>query len=347
MDNKVLHWELLPITAFNRIESHWDGLNDKTNNQSILSFVFVNALLESFSDSTEYIVLGWQSDELCFAGIFEKLSAHRWRTFQPSQAPLGCFLCNKELLNKNTCQKIANILPGKTKLVDFTQIDSAQHPFVEKNNLHSSPYISTGKMLIPKDFDGYFSSFSKNTRQNFNKARNRLAKANVAVKLNIITDELLMEKFIGIYGELESSGWKNQQGTAIHSANEQGKFYRHLFTEFAKKKCAQIWCYLFDDEIVAVDLCIVKGDVLVILKTTYQELQAKFSPALLMKLDAYKKLGEEEKIKTIEYFGPTKDWHKRLKCEERTVYHLTWCKYAVLYRIFLWAKDVRLKINTH
>ena len=52
-----------------------------------------------------------------------------------------------------------------------------------------------------------------------------------------------------------------------------------------------------------------------------------------MKLDAYKRLGQEGKIKTIEYFGKTKDWHKRLQCEERDIYHITWCKYPPLFTL--------------
>mgnify|MGYP001574802380 FL=1 len=60
-----------------------------------------------------------------------------------------------------------------------------------------------------------------------------------------------------------------------------------------------------------------------------------------MKLDAYKRLGLEGKIKTIEYFGKTKDWHKRLQCEERDIYHITWCKYPLLFKLINWLKKFK------
>ncbi len=337
MLSKDITWQVEKITEFSLYTSSWNELNLKNNNQSVLSAEFTQALIDNFSTGNELLILGWQSNELVFAGIFEKLTRFRWRTFQASQAPLGCFICEANLLNVDIVSMVSKQLPNKPILLDFTQIDSQHHPLKLNTNLFSLPYISTGKLTVPSDFDEYFANFSKNSRQNFNKARNRLAKSDVITKLEIITDSNAIKEFVAIYGEIESSGWKSAQGTSIHIDNEQGKFYIDLLTSFASTGAAQIWCYYFNEEVVAVDLCISMAETLVILKTTYKEEYAKFSPAILMKLDAYKQLGIDGKITTIEYFGKTKDWHKRLQCHERDIYHITWCKFP---RLFTWAKKL-------
>lgn len=341
MLNNEINWQVQSITEFGSYISSWDELNAKNNNQPILSAIFIKALLEHFSSGNEQLILGWKNENLVFGAIFEKISNIRWRTFQPSQAPLGILICEASLLNFDIISKISKLLPKNPLLLDITQVDSQQYPLPLNSNLFTMPYISTGKLAVPTDFDEYFARFSKNTRQNFNKSRNRLAKANVETRLEIITDENSIKELVSIYGDIESSGWKNTEGTAIHIENDQGKFYVDMLTAFARNKEAQVWCYYFDDDVVAVDLCISMAETLIILKTTYEEKHSKFSPSLLMKLDAYKKLGSESKIKTIEYFGKTKDWHKRLQCEEREIYHITWCKYPLLFKLANWLKKFK------
>jgi CelD/BcsL family acetyltransferase involved in cellulose biosynthesis len=334
MDSINTKWEVRNIAEFGVIALAWDELNKRNNNQAILCASFVSALLDAFGSSEECLVLAWHENNLVFASIFEKKSRYRWQTFQPSQAPLGCIICSEDMLNEQTLKQVAKLLPSQPLLLDLTQIDSAQFPKDSTSFLFTSPYISTGSIELPGDFTAYFASLSKNARQNFNKARNRLAKLDITTKLEIVTDKDEMKKFIGIYGDIESDGWKDAEGTAVHRDNSQGQFYSDMFYRFAEQEAAQIWCYYFDDEIVAVDLCVLMNEVLVILKTTYAEKHAKYSPSLLMKLDAYEKLGLEGKVKTIEYFGKTKDWHRRLQCEERDIYHATWCKFPTLFRLF-------------
>ncbi len=88
------------------------------------------------------------------------------------------------------------------------------------------------------------------------------------------------------YGALESAGWKAQQGTAIHPDNAQGCFY----TAILEKACTQneglVYEYAFNDKSVAVNLCVQRGETLIILKTTYDETIKTFSPAFLLLQEA-------------------------------------------------------------
>ncbi|REL31126.1 GNAT family N-acetyltransferase [Thalassotalea euphylliae] len=333
----AIKWHLLPVSEFHTIHAQWDDLNQSTLNQAVLSALFVQSLINTFAKQPLYILCKYESGCLTFAGIFEQTSNFRWAIFQTSQGPLGAILSKSNMLNRRFFAEINQQLPGTQLLFDLTQLDSAW--FEQSDGVECLPYITTGSLKVPEDFDAYFASLSKNTRQNINKAKNRLNREGVTIELSIVTKPEQIKTYIAHYGELESKGWKSSLGTAVNVDNEQGTFYVDMMTSFAEQGLAQIWCYKFNDDIVAVDLCIVHGDTVTILKTTFDEGFARYSPALLMKVDAYKAMSEQGKIKRIEYYGKVMDWHRRLICDERALFHVTWAKNQALYRSLNWLKN--------
>jgi len=67
------------------------------------------------------------------------------------------------------------------------------------------------------------------------------------------------------------AGWKAQKGTAIHPDNAQGRYYRELLEHASLRGEAVVYQYLFDDRIVAMNLCLARKQTLIVLKTTYDE----------------------------------------------------------------------------
>lgn len=328
-----IDWKTEPATAFPNISTQWDELNQRNSNQAVMSASFIASALRHFSSGNEQLVQGWMADKLVFAGVFARQSTFRWSIFQPSQAPLGVVLSDQGNLDNALLNAVARCLPGKPLMIDLTQLDSDLYDQSPDDSLLVLPYINTGSLALPEDFDSYFSSLSKNSRQNVNKSKNRLGKEDVSVKLEIIKDKSKIEDLVTQYGQLESKGWKSALGTAVHQDNVQGQFYIDMLSTFAETGDAQVWCYFFNDQIIAVDLCIVLGNTLTILKTTFDEDYARYSPSLLMKLDAYRILSQEGAVRRIEYFGKVMDWHRRLQCQERPIFHATWCKYPGAYRL--------------
>jgi CelD/BcsL family acetyltransferase involved in cellulose biosynthesis len=285
MDISKIDWQVKPVATFLELSEEWDLLNRKLNGPLVLSSQFIDALLSEFSSNDEQIILGRYDGKLVFAAIFEQLQPKRWRTFQASQAPLGCVLCSDSMLTQSLVKLVADLLPNKPMLLDFTQLDSAQYSKEHKTTFDYSTYITTGCLDVPHDFDEYFAQFSKNTRQNFNKSRNRLKREGVETKFSIVSCKDEVASAIAQYGVIESAGWKNEQGTAVSLESDQGRFYIKLLENFAKSEQCQIWLYYFNEAVVAVDLCITNNDTIIILKTTYDESYAKYSQSLLMKLN--------------------------------------------------------------
>jgi hypothetical protein len=141
--------------------------------------------------------------------------------------------------------------------------------------------------------------------------------------MRVIRDAAEMAGALARYGALESTGWKASEGTAIHPDNAQGRFYRCLLETAAASGEAAVYEYLFDDRTVAMNLCLQRAGVLVVLKTTYDESFKSLSPAFLLREEELQTLFGEHRVRRIEYYGRLMDWHTKLTENKRMLYHQT------------------------
>ncbi|MDO6709198.1 GNAT family N-acetyltransferase [Aliiglaciecola sp. 2_MG-2023] len=321
-----MNWSVLSCSEFSTHQQAWAELNNKTMNLAFFEPDFVNGLIAHFFDGDEKLVVAYKDDELQYAGFFKPLGKGRWATAMPSQCPLGLFLHHESQISSSVMKSLCNALPGTVAMLDMLQMDSKYSHFTPASDFEFMPYITSGNRPIPEDFDMYFQSLGKNMRQNYNKVINRAARAEDTLSWQKVTKPAEVKQAIIKYGELESRGWKGEEGTAISPDNTQGKFYQQALGSLAEKDKACCWYYLINDEIVAVDLCIQQDDCLIILKTTYNEQFNKQSPALMLKIEMikyYSNHRELEGINNIEFYGKAMEWHKRLDSTLREIEHVT------------------------
>jgi hypothetical protein len=95
----------------------------------------------------------------------------------------------------------------------------------------------------------------------------------------------------------------------------------------------RIFRYLFGGQVVAMDLCIESGGVLVVLKTTYDEKFKVVSPATLMRHEIMDRLFAEGRITRIEFYGKAMEWHLRWTNDLRTLYHANRYRWSALKRL--------------
>jgi hypothetical protein len=182
-------------------------------------------------------------------------------------------------------------------------------------------------------FNDYWVARGKNLRQNMRKQRNKLAADGIETTLRVLTDPALIGPALGRYGALESAGWKAQQGTAIHPDNAQGRFYLALFQQAAARGEAVFYEYLFGEQTVAMNLCLLRHGQLIVLKTAYDESIKTLSPAFLLREEELQSFFAEGQIKRIEYFGKVMDWHTKLTEDKRCIYHYTQYRWPWLKRL--------------
>lgn len=316
--------QCFPCNKFDDFAEEWDLLNQTTHNQAVLHSHFVKQLLQHFSQDNQYLVVTRSEAQIEFIGFFQKIGFGRWHSVMPSQAPLGLWLVYNGKLTTNILHSIAGALPGFVWQIDLLQADSRNLEF--QPPIFSQFYIETGNRPVPESYSDYAASLGKNLRQNCNKAFNRAQRDNETLSSDVVTAPDQVSVGVAHFAEIESKSWKAQEGTAVSADNPQGQFYRDMMVDFARQKNACVWYFKVSSQIAAVDLCIKQGANLIILKTTFDEQYAQYSPALLLKLDMIKYYSEHPEcgIRNIEFYGKAMDWHKRLHSELRNVVHLTW-----------------------
>jgi len=327
-------WQVFPASDIAQHAQGWDSLNEQGARSPLLTSRFLLAALNAFGTGREKLVcLGSAEAPDCMAVLVERRRGV-WETFQPSQAPVGFWLMRPGLDLEVLTKRLVRALPGLPLMVGITQQDPALLPRPSSSpRLLTMDYIDTARILVDGDFDPYWESRGKNLRQNMRKARNKLEKAGITVRLDCVTDPAAVRDAIENYGRLESAGWKAKDGTAVHLDNDQGRFYRELLETHLEDGTGRIYQLMFNDSIAAMDLCVQRDGVIVILKTSYDEAAAEYSPAMLMHQELFKSLFDSREFQRIEFYGKVMDWHLRWTEDKRTMYHVNCYRWGLLKRL--------------
>ena len=140
----------------------------------------------------------------------------------------------------------------------------------------------------------------------------------------MLSDPVEMKAGVTTYGEIESSGWKGDLGTAVHIDNHRGQFYVDMLTQFAKRQCARIYQLKFGEKTVASALTIQSDGMVVILKIAYDEAMKDYSPGMVMYHELHKHLFNAKDINVIEYYGKATQRMQQWAVDIREMYHLNY-----------------------
>lgn len=325
-----MSWRLIPASEFASMRAQWDALHAAGAASPLLHGDFVAALLECFAPPGCLLALHEQA-----AALVVPQGRGSWSTFQPAQAPVGCFLTLPGADAAALGDSLLRALPGLGLVLGLTQCD----PWLlarpgDAPRLRALDYIDSAHVEVEGPFEEYWAGRGKNLRANLRKQRQRLERDGIEARLVVARTVDEVATAVAAYGELESRGWKGQEGSAVSAANEQGRFYRRMLEAFCARGAGRIYCYYLGDRLAAMDLCIDGPDHLVVLKTAYDEsLGAHLSPALLMREDACRHIFEEGRMRRIEFYGRVMEWHLRWTDRVRTLYHLNCYRWELLRRL--------------
>jgi CelD/BcsL family acetyltransferase involved in cellulose biosynthesis len=326
-----MKWSFFPVSEFAQHRETWQALNNQSANTPLLDGDFIEPLIIEFANGRERLAVGETETGVQAMAILTRHRPGTWQTFQPSQAPLGAWVAAASLSWKPVLQSLVAALPGMPFVVGVTQQDPdvASRP-EDGGTVRTLDYIQTARITVNGGFAEYWATRGKNLRHNMKRQRNRLERDGIVTRLELFSDASDVKTAIEDYGRLESVGWKSDTGTAIHPGNAQGHFYAEMLERFARIGACRIYRYWYGDKLVAMDLCIQRNGVLVILKTTYDESQSASSPAFLMRQESFERIFAEGTVKKIEFYGKLMDWHTKWSDEVRTLYHVNCYRWAFL-----------------
>lgn len=330
-----MKWKRLPASQFRALASDWDRLCERVAPAApFLGSAFIGPLLTHFGSGNECIVLGEDSTGVKAIAVMRPVRFGIWETFQPSQLPLGAILLDRSTDTTEVAADLMRALPGFAVSAGLTQLDPllCTRP-ADSGQLETLDYIETAWVPVTGTFEAYWEARGKNLRHNIRKQRSKLSEQGITPRLETLTQASDVAGVLAHYGAMESGGWKAAGGTAIHPDNAQGRFYAEMLANFCATNQCRLYRYWFNDKVAAIDLCITGGDSIVILKTTYDESYQGFSPAFLMRHEAFADIFREGTLRRIEFFGKVMDWHKRWTDEWRTLYHVTCYRWPWLLRL--------------
>lgn len=144
--------------------------------------------------------------------------------------------------------------------------------------------------------------------------------------------------------EVEASGWKGKEGTAIRQSVPVLNFYRNFAEDFARQGKLRLFLHRRDGTIIAFQLCTLHAGVLSCLKIGYREELAKESPGQVLQLWIVKWAFEQEQVRIFDMLGPASETKMRWATGQqslKTLYvfrrspggAILWLRYSLLPRL--------------
>jgi Acetyltransferase (GNAT) domain len=325
-------WEFAPaIECFEQMSADWDALNRARGNHVLLDSKFVGALVRHFA--TPDVLLAIRNDST--RPGMALVQRHRpgfWQIFTPEQAPLGPILLTGNDSDGEIARELMTSLAGYPMQLAILAQDpehSAWFPAGEDSHLERFEFFKTGRILLEGTFEDYWAGRDSNLKKNLARRRRRLSELG-HMELVVHRNEEAMAACIREFGMLESSGWKGLEGSAVNENNIQGRFYRDMFERFCATGETLLFHFLLDGKVIAVDLCLLRGDMMVALKTSFDETLKALSAPIVMREDIIRLLYREGQCKKIEFYGRVLEWQTKWISNTRSMYHINCHRNAVV-----------------
>lgn len=343
-------WRRLPAEQLFQqpaLREAWDRLNRSRGGLPFLDAEVVKLACDTFRPIGLELLVGEVDGEAQCMMLVQRVGVARWQLYQPAQVPLGLLVAEHQLsLGAIACSAL-RALPCDTLVLSLTQLDPRQWP-----PPHEVPacvvrhYISTGWIDCRQDFDEYWSARSVNLRASVGKSRRRLEASGFTLETRVLMRPQDMAVAVSRYGALETGGWKGRMGTAVNDGTPQGQFYARWLEAAAERGEARIYELVVRrqdgiERVIASDLCVLRGESLVLLKVAYDEEFERYSPSTLLRQDFLRHVLGDSSIQRIEFFGRMMDWHRRWTGQERSLYHLTTFRWRWLARLRAAGADAR------
>jgi CelD/BcsL family acetyltransferase involved in cellulose biosynthesis len=313
-------WHLKPASSFLNYAELWDRLNRESFDHILLDSRFVDALLGHFGDSAVKLALWNQGGDSVLA-LIRPSSCWSWTTFQPSQAPLGLIVGRFPFAaTKEPVRSLLSSTSRVTLQFSILQQDPVCSTFTAPGD--SVDYIQTPRLTIQGTFEQYWKGRSGNLRHNLRRQRKRLSEENHELGLERLQSPSDMRSAVEAHARLESTGWKAELGTEIGADNAQGRFYEEILRRLASSSETVVYQLTLDRTVIASDLCLRRGSMLVILKTAYDQSLNGLSPGLLLHQAIIEDLFAGGEIGVVEFYGRTLEWHRKFTEESRQMFHV-------------------------
>ena len=300
----------------------WDSLNARLfDRHPMLDSRFVDPLLKYFGNGTECLCAIRADGSLSGMSIIKPRGYGVWTTFLPAQTQIGPVLVS----DSEVAFECLIGLPGLPVQLDFLCLDSAyQLRKPDGNgNFESADHALTMNVVLNGGFAAYWASRSKNLVHNMARYGRRLKGDGLSPRLMCLTAPTEVDAGVERYALLESKGWKGKAGTALERGGEQAEFYAEMMSRFAKSGDAMVFELWFDNQLAASRLIISNDNMMIILKTTYDEALRQYAPSRMLLYEVIQYAFANKAGGTLEFYTDATTDQLSWATGHRWVKHLT------------------------
>ncbi len=327
------NWQLLPATAFSEYTEQWDKLNQQLYQaHPLLDSRFVAGLLKHFGNPkillATYPASAEQNSNLL---LLQPSKLGILSSFLPSQAQIAPLLCGYP----QVLQQLFASLPGLPVELDLLCQDPL-YTFDPQTLSHSeaTSHATTMNIDLGETFEGYWQQRSRNLQKNMRRYFKRLSDDGIGYQLKISSTNGDLKDALRRYGDLEIKSWKGKAGTSIHSENEQGRFYDDALKAFSSTSQAEIIELYLNDQLAASRINVLNKNMLIILKTTYDEAFSSYAPGRLLLYLLIELEFSLKRVKHIEFYTNATTDQLSWSTGQRNIEHLTLYRSASIQRTF-------------
>jgi len=181
-----------------------------------------------------------------------------------------------------------------------------------------SPYLP-----LPKTYEAVEQALDGKFRQNLRRRRRRMAEqGEVQYALVDAKDGKALDTALADLFEIEASGWKGREGTAIALRPELVGFYTQIARDAARRGALALGTVRLAGKVVAAHLSVVHGRRHFLIKIGYDESLHEYSPGQQMVSEAIRDSCARG-LQEFDFLGPCMDWKLDWESQLRTHLWLT------------------------
>ena len=314
-------------THFEALREPWDSINRRLyGSNPFFDSRFIQCVLDHFGTGKENLWV--HTDGQNIDGMLIVWSSPgEYSLFAPSQAQILPVLVEHP-------EALFGLIPRLSPLclaLDLPYQDpecSRVYALDEGLKVRKQPHELTMSIEVEGTFDEYWLSRSKKLRSNIQRYLNRITSSGLTMRFACYTrpDEIA-SAFIR-YAELENRSWKAKRGTQVSPTNVQGHFYSDLLEVFSLTDSAVVYELLIGEQVAASRLCIRSSDMLVMLKTTYDESLAHLAVGRLLLFHVLQHEFSTKRAKRIEFYTHASADQLSWSTHRRQIDHFTVYRYA-------------------
>lgn len=263
---------------------------------------FIDGLLKHFGDGGARLAVATRAGEVVAMLLLNPQSRGLgvWSSYLPSQTQIGPSLLPADL----DFSGLFKALPGHAVELDLLCNDPRFGDLreLEGRPVKSLPHALTMNVALRESFDDYWAQRPRKLIQNMRRYLRRLQTEPGTERLAVVTAPGEMAGAVERYAQLESSGWKGREGTAVTRDNPQGRFYAEVMQSFAARGEALVYELWLDDQLLASRMLLLRNGMAVMLKTAFDEGFERLAPGRILLLRTLEDLFKRAPGAVVEFY---------------------------------------------